>query len=159
MSFLNIFKQGKHFFKKIFDSYPALLSWLLNPKFKIHILRHHIYNLVDSENNMHVYEYVMCTQTDIETKEGKRKQQQIWQNVNFGEIWLKVIQDSLIILETFLCWNFIKIKFKRKKQASLYKILDSVVIQEVKNRNIQFSMKLKKYEKSKFYKRSMCKPI
>lgn len=73
-SFLNIFKQGKHFFKKIFDSYPALLPWLLNPKFKIHIPRHHIYNLVDSENNMCVYEYVMCTQTDIETKEGKRKQ-------------------------------------------------------------------------------------
>ena len=52
----------------------------------------------------------VCTDWDIETKEGKRKQQQIWQNVNFGEIWLKVIQNSL-----FYSRNISVLKFYQNK--------------------------------------------
>lgn len=58
MSFSHSFKKRKQTKNLILDSYPASLPWLLSPQFKVQVLGHHVYNLVDSENNVCVW---MCT--------------------------------------------------------------------------------------------------
>lgn len=155
---LNIFKQGKHFFKKIFDSYPALLSWLLNPKFKIHILRHHIYNLVDSENNMHVYEYVMCTQTDIETKEGKRKQQQHDKMLTLEKFGWRLYRFSDYSRNIFVL-KFIKIKFKRKSRPHFIKFLTLLSFRKLKTEIYSFLWNLKNMRNPSSIKEACANPF
>lgn len=121
MSFSHSFKKRKQTKNLILDSYPASLPWLLSPQFKVQVLGHHVYNLVDSENNVCVWMCTCAHRLRDKKRKGKRKQKQIWQNVNFWEIWLKILQNSLYYSSKISVLKFYQNrKLKEKAKGSIF---------------------------------------